>query len=197
MAFKTCEIPEGRKLGYGYNIEYAQIASRLAAAGFTLKNIAYALGVSKSKLSTWRKKFPDFDEALKNGKEVAKKYLISKALLVAGGYEYVEKNITLKEDKFGDLKKTINETHKQQKPDPQLLMFMLCNMCPEEFKSKHKLEIDENKNITVKLDAATIANDIRKLAGKLYQSKQLEDGSGKKERKQIKSRIIQEAEIAK
>ncbi|KKN19312.1 hypothetical protein LCGC14_0947110, partial [marine sediment metagenome] len=102
-------------------------------------------------------------------------YLIAKGLRAAIGYSYVEKNIKYKQkiDDKGVVTKYAAETsefHKEMKPDSTLLMFLLCNISrqlkeEEPWISNHKIEIDQNKNINVKISGKVVTEQITRLAG--------------------------------
>lgn len=147
-----------------FNYKYIEMAAKLRAAGFTLEDIGYAFGMSKSTITAWAKKHPQFKRALEEGKNIAKSHLVAKALKAACGYEYTEVNE--KYDGDGKLMgKSIFKKH--QPPNPKLVMWLLCNFSPDEWKSEHKIQIARDETIHVKLDGRMASKQIEALAGRL------------------------------
>ncbi|MDR3571913.1 MAG: hypothetical protein P4L81_07070 [Candidatus Pacebacteria bacterium] len=51
--------------------EHCELARRLALIGLDDQRIAEALGIAESTLTTWKRKFPEFAQAIHSGKDVA------------------------------------------------------------------------------------------------------------------------------
>lgn len=147
---------------------YCDIAGRLKAAGFSLEDIGYAFGVSKTLISKWMKIHPSFKEALEDGKEVARSHVVATAFMAACGYDYDESNE--KFDSAGELKET-SVFHKHQAPNPKLIMWLLCNLSPETWKSEHKILVEKDDTVHVKLDGKMASKQIEELADKLFSDK--------------------------
>jgi len=169
------EEKKGLKQGAVFSVDFLETATRLVASGMTEVDIGYFLGITPAKIRTWKKRHPLFKQAFTDGKRLAKSYLIAKGLRAAIGYSYVEKNIKYKQkiDDKGVVTKYAAETsefHKEMKPDSTLLMFLLCNISrqlkeEEPWISNHKIEIDQNKNINVKISGKVVTEQITRLAG--------------------------------
>lgn len=103
-----------------------------ARDGLTEEQIAENVGVSRSTLSEWKKKYPDISDTLKRGKEVVDRQVESAMLKRALGYEYDE----VKEKyECGILtEKTI--TRKAVIPDTTAQIFWLKNRKPEAWRDK-------------------------------------------------------------
>ncbi|MBN2545730.1 MAG: hypothetical protein JXB50_08035 [Spirochaetes bacterium] len=149
--------------------------------GQTEKQIAQNLGIAYSTLQKYKNEHSELEEALKRSKQLLilnlKKSLYQEAI----GYDYEEEEkfierkplkVATKDnkgkylrDENGDIIYEIqyNEVVKVKKnvrkarPVPSLLIFALCNACPEQFK-----RVD--KEIEGQLDEIT--NDIRELKNK-------------------------------
>ncbi len=155
--------------------EYLEIATRLVAAGLTESDLAYVLGTTKARIKFWKRKNPLFKKACTDGKGVAKSYLIAQGLKAAAGYSTEEKNIKMKTrvNKEGVLEEYIAETStfiKHVKPDAALLVFMLCNLSRQQkddvpWQSQHKIEVSEDKKISIKISGKIATEQISKLAG--------------------------------
>jgi hypothetical protein len=149
---KTSELrPEAE-----FNFDFVQLVSRLVAAGFTQKELAYALGVKKGDITKWKKVYPQFNKACKDGKKMAKRFLVAQGLRAAGGYDYNTTRVKEYLDATGNLvKKDIVTTTHHQPPNHNLLMFMLCNidrnLGDDEFKSRHMMESDIKKSVNIQI----------------------------------------------
>jgi len=151
-----------------FHFDYVEIAAKLRAAGFSLADVGYALGVSRSTIDKWSKKHVQFQRALDEGKDIAKSYIVAKALKAACGYEYEE--VCEKYGKDGELSSRIIYK-KQEAPNPKLIMWLLCNFDPDVWKSEHKIRIDRDETIHVKLDGKMASKQIEQLAGRLLDDK--------------------------
>jgi len=150
--------------GAKFNFTHIEVAKKLKEAGFSNADIGWAFGLSKSTIQSWIKKYPQFDRAIKDGKEAAIGHIVAKAFRAASGYEYEEVNE--KYDKDGNLKsKSVFKKH--QASNPKLIMWLLCNLDPDSWKSEHKILVEQDKQITVKLDGKVASKQIEALAGKL------------------------------
>jgi hypothetical protein len=189
------DIPEpkkGRKpFGYWrdkYKPEYADIASRLAAVGFTEKDIAHTLGVTDTAIKSWKHSFDSFREACENGKHDQLKRMAAKAMLESVGYDYQSKKTRIIKDTDGNIQKieeTVFDNH--QSPNPNLILFLMCNLSSQlglegidAWKSRQKMEI-ENRNINLTISGELVSDQINKLAGRLL---------GESETKQVESKIV-------
>lgn len=163
--------------------EYIEIAERLCGAGFSEEDLAYTFNVPFYALKGWKKSNPIFKEACTDGKRRVKKRLVAKALLSSIGYDYKSSKVRTIRDAEGIIQKTeTTEFDNHQPANHNLLMFVLCNidrqLGDKEWMSKHKLEIDNTKNINVTIDGNLATKQIAQLAGKLLgeapQRKQVE-----------------------
>ena len=160
------------KKGSKFDTKFVEIVAKLKSMGFTNADIAYTLGVHPSTIQSWQKMYPELAQAIKDGRENAIIQLVAKSMRLAAGYDYVEEN-----EKYVKDKKTGEEVLKErsifkkhQPPNPKMLMFLLCNMDPENWTSEHKIEVNQNDIVSVKLDGNIARKQIEQLAGKLLES---------------------------
>lgn len=113
-----------------------------ARDGLTDEQIAQKMGISKGTLYDWKNKFPEFSNALKNGKEVVDTLVENALLKRALGYNYLE--ITEEEGDLGYKKKTV---HKQMPPDVTAQIFWLKNRRPDKWRDKPVSEKDIENGI--------------------------------------------------
>lgn len=177
--------PHGDGSSY-YKPEYADIAMKLVAAGFTMKDLAYTFGVNIMTVIQWKKSHPEFKRACNEGSLIIKKQLVASGIKQAMGYDYESSKTTEKVDKYGEpvIEKTTFIQH--QTGNHNLLTFLLLNMArrdgTNDWVSPKQVVETEAKNISIKIDGKLASDAIDKLAGKL-----LED----KPRKQIGSTVIE------
>jgi len=169
---KSKKIHRGAK----FNYDFVELACRLKAAGFSDPDLAYALGVHHDTIRLWRHRFPEFKKACEDGKKMAVQYMVARGLRAAAGYEYEECNEKYKtvfDPKTGENKEVLvskSVFKKYQPPDSRLLMFMLANLDPENWAKSHKIEVDENRNINIRLQGEVASDQISRLAGRLLEN---------------------------
>lgn len=110
-----------------------------ARDGLTDEQIAHNMGINTSTIYDWKKKYPDFSNALKNGKEVVDRLVENALLKRALGYSYTETKI-VHSDKDGD---KVEKTIKEVVPDTTAQIFWLKNRKPKDWKDKQYVEADE------------------------------------------------------
>jgi len=115
-----------------------------ARDGLTDEKIAENMGISRSTLNDWKKKFPDISDTLKKNKEIAdvkvENSLYQKAI---GIKEVVKKPIKVKEVKYRDGKRVSEKEHIEYAeeevyipPDTGAQVFWLKNRRPDKWKDK-------------------------------------------------------------
>jgi len=175
-----------------FDMNFLEVATRLSAAGVKEADIAFFMGVEQKDIDRWKKKVPQFAKPQTDGKNLAKTYLIAQGLRAAAGYDYVETNVKYKHKVLDDgtcvrYPDEVSEFHKHQPPNPQLLIFMLCNLSrqldddKDKWTSAHKIEVDKNEHLTITLNGAVASDQINKLAGKIIEVES---------RKRIESKVI-------
>jgi len=123
-----------------YNPElHNAIAGICAEAGFTDEETATRLGIVRSTLSEWKKKYPKFKKALASGKKYSDEKVVKSLYERALGYEYQEKYI---ED--GPKGRTEKIHIKHLAPEVVAQIFWLKNRRPEEWRDRHDIKITEN-----------------------------------------------------
>ena len=155
-----------------YRPEYADIACRLKAAGFSDQDVAYTIGVSASTIAAWKRKHEGFKSACEDGKREQKKRIVARAMKQALGYNYTEKNIKRTYDKEGNvIRREESEFQKENPGNERLLVFLLTNidrqLGDEEWKSVNKVEVDESRSVKITVDGKSAKEQIKRLAGEL------------------------------
>ena len=125
------------------------------ARDFSFTDIAAKIGVSIQTLKAWRDKYPEIEEAIREGKEVVD-YRVENALLkVALGYTTTDvKTIISPPDKNGNRAIRVEKTEKEIPPNPTAIMCWLNNRKPDQWK-RNRDNIyqtkDEDSKITVNI----------------------------------------------
>lgn len=112
---------------------------RLAMFGrLDLADIAVILGINQETLHAWKKKYPEFSNAIKKGRAKANFNVKKKMYERATGYSHPEEKIFCFQ---GEIIKT--KTIKHYPPEPAAFIFWLCNQEPDEWKRDRKQKEDE------------------------------------------------------
>ena len=104
--------------------------------GLTDEQIAKNIGISRSTLNEWKKKYSDISDTLKRGKEVIDRQVENSLLKRALGYEYEEVS---EKFEYGVLTER-KVTKKQVVPDTTAQIFWLKNRKPEEWRDKRVID---------------------------------------------------------
>lgn len=124
-------------------------AQSLAMEGLTDAEIAVRLGLAQSTLHKWKKDFPEFSEALKEGKEPADAKVKMSLYKRAIGYTEKEKKVLVEMDKEGNQKPAkIETTEKHIQPDVGAIAFWLKNRLPNEWKDRQTVESKVDQEVT-------------------------------------------------
>lgn len=116
-----------------------------ARSGLTKEQIAYNIGISRSTLDVWEKKYSDISDVLKKGREVVDLQVENKLLQRAMGYEYEEVS---EEYEMGILVKR-KVTKKQVVPDTTAQIFWLKNRKPEEWRDKRDVDVTAPEGVVI------------------------------------------------
>lgn len=124
------------------------------ARDFTLSDIAKKIGVSEKTLISWRKTYPEIEQAIKDGKEIVD-YRVENALLkVALGYTTTDvKTIISPPDKNGNRTIRVEKMEREVPPNPTAIMCWLNNRKPEQWKRNRDMLYtkDKDNNIVVNI----------------------------------------------
>lgn len=125
-----------------------------AKDGLIDEQIAANIGITTTTLYDWKKKYADFSDALKKGKEISD-YEVENALFKsATGYEYEERK-EVQEVVDGVMRKRVEITRKQVPPNATSAIFWLKNRKPDKWRNKQEIEISKLRAETKKLEAET------------------------------------------
>jgi len=116
-----------------------------AKSGLTDEQIAKNIGVTTTTFYEWKKKYADFSEALKKGKEVSDFEVENALFKSATGYEYEERK-EVQEVVDGVMRKKVEITRKQVPPNATSAIFWLKNRKPDKWRDKQEIEQTNRTN---------------------------------------------------
>lgn len=110
----------------------------LARRGLSDEDIAKSIGINRTTIYDWKRKYPTFANALRDGKLVADLAVESALFKKATGFTVTDTKTTSFLDKeTGELVEGKSEvTTKHVLPDTLAMMFWLKNRCPDLWKDK-------------------------------------------------------------
>lgn len=124
-----------------------------ARDGLTDEQIAHNMGISRSTLNEWKKKYPDISDTLKKGKDIVDIQVENALLKRALGYKYKE---TTKELTKSGFMMVTKEVVKEVVPDTTAQIFWLKNRRPDKWRDKPvavESEVYEDDGLLSALDA--------------------------------------------
>lgn len=134
------------KYKYWLKDENLAKVTKWAKEGLFDCQIADKMGISKQTFYDWIKKYPEFFDAIKKGKEIADKEIVNALYKRALGYSYKE----VKEeyavnadgaDNEGKPAKEITVIYKSEPPNTAALIYWLNNRRPDEWSNKQEHKI--------------------------------------------------------
>lgn len=125
-----------------------------AQEGLSEEQIAKCMGISRSTLSEWKKRFPDIADNLKKSKQLADVKVENALFKRAVGYAYDEITYERKRDPTtGEYKKIeVKRVTKEVQPDVAAQIFWLKNRRPERWKDRIQADISTEETKTGALD---------------------------------------------
>ncbi|MEK5070520.1 helix-turn-helix domain-containing protein [Sporosarcina sp. FSL K6-1508] len=138
-----------------------------ARDGLTDEQIATNIGISRSTLNEWKKKYSDISDALKRGKEVVDRQVENALLKRALGYQYNE--VTQEKtwsDELGIYEMSVTKiVTKEVNPDTTAQIFWLKNRKPKDWRDKQDIQHSGNMDINNPVKGLT-TEELRKLIDK-------------------------------
>nr|DAM12462.1 MAG TPA: terminase small subunit [Caudoviricetes sp.] len=135
--------------------EKLTLLSGWARDGLTDEQIAHNMGISRSTLNEWKKKYSDISDTLKRNKEIVDIQVENALLRRALGYKYKEITRESSKDDIGKMVIT-KEVTKEVVPDTTAQIFWLKNRRPDKWRDKPvpvNEEVYEDDELLVALDA--------------------------------------------
>ncbi len=126
-------MPAGRPSKY--NEDYVRIAFEVMSLGATITKLAKIIGVNPDSIYEWQKKYPEFSESVKRGRDIFDSEVVEQALFKrATGYYYKIKTFTL----CGQDKLIITRIVQKYMPaSVEAIRFWLSNRNPERWGNKN------------------------------------------------------------
>lgn len=118
------------------------LAKWMTRCGLTDEMVAQEFGVSRMTIHNWRKKYPEFAEAMMEGKELADARVEDSLYRRALGYDYQETHEEYNEGEDGKVYgRKVKVIDKHVMPDVQASIFWLTNRQRDRWKARQQLEV--------------------------------------------------------
>jgi transposase-like protein len=142
-----------------YNPDKNILVQGWARDGLYDVQIAHNLGVTNETLRVWKKQYPAFSAAIKNGKEVTDRIAENSLFKRVHGYEYEETTIEYIDAETADAEgnkvivpaRKTKTVIKQIAPDVTAQIFWLCNRKTGVWQNVNKVDHTGDLSIVVKL----------------------------------------------
>ncbi len=123
------------------------------------------MGITRSTLAEWKKRYSDISDTLKRGKEIVDIEVENRLLKRALGYEFTEKhNERVLNKETGEYEFVLTkEVTKEVVPDVTAQVFWLKNRRPEQWRDKRDIVVDGKIETTSQLTDEELAEQISKL----------------------------------
>lgn len=130
------------------------LLSGWARKGLSDQQIAKNIGISRSTLNEWRKKYPDISDALKKGKEVADAEVENALYLKCIGQKVqLKKTFKVKKIEYSESGKKIKEEEHLETgevevyipPDTKAIVFWLTNRMREDWKERQNTQMEQDE----------------------------------------------------
>lgn len=139
-----------------YRDEYSNQVLKLSLLGATDKEIADFFGISEQTVNSWKKRYPEFLESIKKGKQIADSNVASKLYNRAIGYDFEEKHYEIRKPENKDGQVSFIETKRIKKhmpADTTAAIFWLKNRQPDKWRDRK--EVDATVNLGDELEGLT------------------------------------------
>ncbi len=151
---RTTPTPKRARTLYNPKI-HPILAKWMTRCGLTDEMVAQEFGVSRMTIHNWRKRHPEFAEAMIEGKELADAKVEDSLYRRALGYDYTETHEEYSEGEDGQIYgRKVKVVHKHVMPDVQAAIYWLTNRQPDRWKARQQLEVmgkDGEKLFEVKI----------------------------------------------
>lgn len=130
-----------------YQEGYPKLAYWMARSGLTNEQMAAEFGVDRRTITRWVGRYPEFAQALEEGKETPDDKVEASLYRRAIGYSYTE---TTEKETWRGHESAV--TVKEVVPDVTACIFWLKNRRPEKWRDVHKVE--QTSTVTVEIKEA-------------------------------------------
>ncbi len=144
----------GRGRPSKYKEEYAEQARKLCLLSSTDKDLALFFDTTEQTINAWKKKYPEFLEALKKGKLIADANVANRLYNRAMGYSAIDTKFATHEGKITDQQEYI----KHYPPDTTACIFWLKNRQKANWRDKIDERDDDTPPESGKIEYTTEPN---------------------------------------
>src|SRR6266699_1517678 len=166
---------EIRRWSVVYHQRFAEMAVKVARLGATERELAEAIGIGLGVLKHWKKRHPEFREALRNARLEADLNVADRLYLRATGYSHpavkimsVKHAIRDDDGKLRIIDEVVHEPYTEHyPPDTTAAIFWLKNRRPDLWKDVTQ----QDRKVTAEVDLQVSLNDAREqLSAQLNQA---------------------------
>lgn len=130
--------------------------------GYNFEDIAKKIGITRETFKEWRKEYPEFDEAMREGREITD-YKVENALLKSAlGYKTKESKITVIM-RYGEVVEKQKETlTKEVAPNVTAIQTWLYNRLPEKWNRRNNTitdDLGDDESIKIEVTRAKVDNN--------------------------------------
>lgn len=128
------DYPDGKfakKVDWWHTEQGLEIIRRWRTQGYSIKEVAKKMGIDLRTLNAWRKKYPEFDEKLAEGKESTIAKVEHSLFERATGYDYQEEVWELIEGEM----RLVRIFKKHAPPDIKAILNFLYNRDPQHWRA--------------------------------------------------------------
>lgn len=138
--------------------------------GLSDEQVAKNMGVSRSTLNDWIKRFPDISDAIKRNREIVIREVENALVKRARGFSYTEETKERKyNNRTGEFELVVTKSvQKTVPPDVGAIAFYLKNVAPDKWRDKQNIELSSQQDDMAKMD------DILKQMGMIEADKENE-----------------------
>ncbi|MCK8490746.1 terminase [Spirosoma sp. RP8] len=134
----------------GYKPEYAKQVHNICLLGAIDSEIAFFFDISVRTLNYWKKRYPDFREAMWRGKIIADAEVAEALFRLACGYTYTETQVWLLKDANGERVIRHIEVEKHLPPNVRACQFWLTNRQPHKWSFKPTPPVARAQNVLIR-----------------------------------------------
>lgn len=129
------------KFAYWLTPDGLTLLEQWAREGLTDEAIAREkIGISRSTLNEWKKRFPDISDTLKKGKELPDANVESALYRAACGYTYDETTVETVQGIAGQDRTVTRTVTRHMPPNPTAAIYWLNNRRPDRWRAKQQAD---------------------------------------------------------
>lgn len=151
------------KIVLKYRTDMIKAIYFLAKHGCNEKEMAEFFGVTRDTISQWKLKYPEFQQAMMQGRDLAVMGVTESLFKRAMGYTFEETEVGQHINRKGEIINVEKRTTKHIPPDVGAICFYLKNRQPELWQDVNKTEISSNVSVNHELNMDNLTDEEKAL----------------------------------